>query len=162
MITLGIDPGTRRIGYGVVDCEGGSTRYLAAGIFKITATEDIAALEETKAEIERLIKEYRPRAVAVEKIFFSKNQKTAIAVAHARGVILLALQEHGIPIREYTPNEVKMGVTGYGLADKKAVLKMVRFILNKRDLKVIDDASDALALAIFCGADRGLSTARAV
>lgn len=154
MIALGIDPGTRRIGYGVVNCEGGSTRYLAAGLFKIESGEDIPALEETKREIDRLITEYRPDAVAVERIFFSKNRKTAIAVAHARGVILLALKERGVLIREYTPNEVKMGVAGYGLADKKAVLKMVKMILNKQDLAVIDDASDALALAIHCAGDR--------
>ena len=154
MITLGIDPGTRRIGYGVVDSRGNSTRYLAAGLFKIEEKEDIPALEETKQEIDRLIATYQPDAVAVEKLFFSKNQKTAMAVAQARGVILLALKEQGVPIHEYTPNEVKMGVTGYGFADKKAVLKMVRLILNKQDLKVIDDASDALALAIFCAGDR--------
>lgn len=154
MIALGIDPGTRRIGYGVVDHNGNSARYLDAGLFKIEAGEDIAALEETKREIDRLIIKYRPDAVGVEKLFFSKNQKTAMAVAQARGVILLALKEHNVPIREYTPNEVKMGVTGYGLADKKAVLKMVRLILDKQDLKVIDDASDALALAIFCAGDR--------
>lgn len=154
MISLGIDPGTRRIGYGVVECEGGAARYLAAGLFKITSTDDVAALEETKREIDRLITEYKPDVVAIEKIFFSKNQKTAIAVAHARGVILLAVKEHGIAMRECTPNEVKMGVTGFGGADKKAVLKMVRLILNKPGLTVIDDASDALALAIFCGNER--------
>jgi crossover junction endodeoxyribonuclease RuvC len=154
MITLGIDPGTRRIGYGVVDSQNGAAHFVAAGIFKITATEDVAALEETKQEIDRLIAEYQPESVAIEKLFFAKNQKTAIAVAQARGVILLATKECGIRIKEYTPNEVKLGVTGYGFADKKAVLKMVRLILNKHDLKVIDDASDALALAIFCANDR--------
>jgi crossover junction endodeoxyribonuclease RuvC len=92
--------------------------------------------------------------VAIEKLFFAKNQKTAIAVAQSRGVVLLATKEQGIRIKEYTPNEVKLGVTGYGFADKKAVLKMVRLILNKGDLKVIDDASDALALAIFAAGDR--------
>ncbi len=153
MIALGIDPGTRRIGYGVVDHEQGRTTYVAAGLFEITAHEDIAALEETKKEIDRLIEQYRPDAVAVERLFFSKNKKTAIAVAQSRGVILLAIKERGIPVVEYTPNEVKIGVTGYGLADKKAVLKMVRLILKKDDLRIIDDASDALALAIFCAGD---------
>ncbi|MDR3582012.1 MAG: crossover junction endodeoxyribonuclease RuvC [Candidatus Pacebacteria bacterium] len=154
MIALGIDPGTRRIGYGVVDSKNGGVTFISAGIFKIDATEDIAALEETKREIDRLIAEYRPDVVAIEKLFFAKNQKTAIAVAQSRGVILLATKECGIRIREYTPNEVKLGVAGYGFADKKAVLKMVRLILNKNDLKVIDDASDALALAIFCAGEK--------
>ncbi len=153
MIALGIDPGTRRIGYGVVDQRQGVTTYVTAGIFKITAQEDIAALQETKEEIDRLIEQYHPDAVAVERLFFSKNKKTALAVAQSRGVILLALKEHGVPIVEYTPNEVKMGVTGFGSADKKAVLKMVQLILKKNDLRVIDDASDALALAIFCSGD---------
>lgn len=154
MIALGIDPGTRRIGYGVVDSQNGTAKFVSAGLFKITATEDVAALEETKREIDRLIAEYKPDVVAIEKLFFAKNQKTAIAVAQSRGVILLATKECGIRIKEYTPNEIKLGVTGYGFADKKAVLKMVRLILNKNDLKVIDDASDALALAIFSANDR--------
>lgn len=154
MIALGIDPGTRRIGYGVVDSQNGKAKFVNAGIFKITAIEDVAALEETKQEIDRLIAEYRPDVVAIEKLFFAKNQKTAIAVAQARGVILLATKECGIRIKEYTPNEVKLGITGYGFADKKAVLKMVRLILDKSDLKVIDDASDALALAIFSASER--------
>lgn len=154
MIALGIDPGTRRIGYGVVDSHNGAVKFVSAGLFKITTTEDVAALQETKQEIDRLIAEYQPEVVAVEKLFFAKNQKTAIAVAQSRGVILLATKERGVRIKEYTPNEVKLGVTGYGFADKKAVLKMVRLILNKNDLKVIDDASDALALAIFAAGDR--------
>jgi crossover junction endodeoxyribonuclease RuvC len=154
MIALGIDPGSRRIGYGVVDSERGTAKYVAAGIFNIKTKDDISALEETKNEIDRLIKKHKPDVVAIEKIFFAKNQKTAIAVAQARGVVLLAAKECRVDIKEYTPNEVKLGVTGYGFADKKAVLKMVRLILGKKDLKVIDDASDALALAIFCSGER--------
>ncbi len=149
MIALGIDPGTRRVGYGVVRREGGEFSLVAAGILKIESADNISALVEIKTGIAKLIETHRPDAVGVEKLFFSKNQKTGIAVAEARGVILLAAAEHKIPIREYTPNEVKLGVTGYGLADKRAVLKMVRLTLGAHDLKVIDDASDALALAII-------------
>ncbi len=151
MIALGIDPGTRRIGYGIVKTAGNETRLLAAGILNITSTDDAGALVETRRDIDTLIKKYRPEVVGVEKLFFAKNRKTAIAVAQARGVILLAARERRIPIREYTPNEVKLGVAGYGSADKKAVLKMVRLILDRQDLAVIDDASDALALAIIAG-----------
>jgi crossover junction endodeoxyribonuclease RuvC len=151
MIALGIDPGTRRIGYGVVENKGNEARFIAAGICTIKSAEDADALVETKREIDALIKKHNPVIVAVEKLYFSKNQKTAIAVAQARGVILLAARENRIPIKEYAPNEVKLGVTGYGSADKKAVLKMVRLILGKKDLDVIDDASDALALAILAG-----------
>jgi crossover junction endodeoxyribonuclease RuvC len=154
MIALGIDPGSRRIGYGVVSAQNGAIKYIAAGIFSIKTKDDVSALEETKQEIDRLINKYQPEVVAIEKIFFAKNQKTAIAVAQARGVVLLATKECGVRIKEYTPNEVKLGVTGYGFADKKAVLKMIRLILGEKDLKVIDDASDALALAIFCSGER--------
>ena len=160
MIALGIDPGTRRIGYGVVECDGPTIRFVAAGILEIRTTDDISALEETKKGIDALIKKYKPDVMAIEKLFFSKNTKTALAVAQARGVILLATKERGVRIKEYTPNEVKSGVAGYGMADKKAVLKMVRLILNKQDLKVIDDASDALALAILSTGDRLLDSAR--
>ena len=155
MIFLGIDPGTRRIGYGIVRSERGILEFIAAGILKIESTDDPGALVETKHEIDRLIKKYEPSTVAIEKLFFAKNQKTALAVAQARGVILLAAHENKIPIQEYTPNEVKSGVTGYGSADKKAVLKMVQLILKKDNLKIIDDASDALALAILASRPRG-------
>jgi crossover junction endodeoxyribonuclease RuvC len=160
MIALGIDPGTRRIGYGVVECNGPTITFVTAGILAITSTDDVPALEETKKGIDALIKKHKPDVVAIEKLFFAKNTRTALAVAQARGVILLATKERGVRIKEYTPNEVKSGVTGYGLADKKAVLKMVRLILGKGDLKLIDDASDALALAILSTGDRLLDSAR--
>lgn len=149
MVALGIDPGTRRVGFGVVRSEGGELAFVAAGILPIKSTDDASALDEIKCEIGKLIKKYKPASFGIEKLYFAKNQKTAIAVAQARGVILLVAQEAGIPIKEYTPNEVKLGVTGYGFADKKAVLKMVRLTLGKPDLAVIDDASDALAVAIM-------------
>lgn len=162
MIFLGIDPGTRRVGYGLIktsdnhnDSRGiNAVEFIAAGLLEIKSGSDAPALVETKRELDKLIKKYKPAAVAIEKLYFAKNQKTAIAVAQARGVALLAASEKNILIREYTPNEVKMGVAGYGQADKIAVLKMVRLILGKNDLKVIDDASDALALAILASGDR--------
>jgi crossover junction endodeoxyribonuclease RuvC len=162
MISLGIDPGTRRVGYGVVRTGGdaGNARdfnvveFITAGILKIHSADDASALVETKREMDALIKKYKPDNMAIEKLYFAKNQKTAIAVAQARGVILLSGRENHIPICEYTPNEVKSRITGYGFADKKAVLKMVRLILCKPDLKIIDDASDALALAIIASGER--------
>jgi len=160
MIALGIDPGTRRIGYGIVECNGPDAVFVDAGLLTIEAENDVAALEETKKGIDALIKKHKPDVVAIEKLFFAKNTKTAIAVAQARGVIILATKERGVRIKEYTPNEVKSGVTGYGFADKKAVLKMVRLILRKPDLKLIDDASDALALAILSTGERLLDTSR--
>ncbi len=155
MISLGIDPGTRRIGYGIVEKKNDNTLILkGAGILKIAGTDDIAALAETKQGVTAVIKKYKPDIVGIEKLYFAKNQKTAMAVAQARGVLLLALHEAGIPIKEYAPNEIKLGIAGYGFADKKAILKMVRLILGQHDLKIIDDASDALAGAIMAANER--------
>src|SRR5580700_849209 len=120
MIALGIDPGTRRVGYGVIRREGNDFVFIAAGILKIKSVENASALVETKRELGKLIAKHKPDAVGVEKLFFAKNQKTGIAVAEARGVILVTAAEYGVKIKEYTPNEVKLGVTGYGMADKKA------------------------------------------
>ena len=148
-IILGIDPGTSRIGYGVIKKERGALIFLDAGILKVKNPNPQRALLEIKKGLESLIKKWRPDMLAVEKLYFSKNQKTAIEVAQARGVIILAGLEAGIEIREYSPNEIKSGVAGYGFADKKAVAKMVNLILRTPRLKIIDDASDALAIAIF-------------
>ncbi|MDP2668868.1 MAG: crossover junction endodeoxyribonuclease RuvC [bacterium] len=150
MIVLGIDPGTHRMGYGVVRKEGGRQVFVDAGLVTIKTKNGFGALLDIKNELEKIIKKFKPRAVAIEKIYFSKNVKTAIAVAQARGVAILAALENGVEVREFGPNEVKGSITGYGLADKKAVLKMVKLTLNEPDLMVIDDASDALALAIIC------------
>lgn len=150
MISLGIDPGTRRIGYGVVSKnDRNELRFIAADILDIKSTDDIGALAETKKGIGTILKRYHPDILGIEKLYFAKNQKTALAVAQARGILLLAAYEAGITLREYAPNEIKLGITGYGFADKKAILKMVRLLLGKHDLKVIDDASDALAAAIM-------------
>jgi len=157
MTFLGIDPGTRRIGYGLVRKENGSLTYLAAGILDVRSGEDNEALRETKRELDALIQKWRPDVLAVERLFFAKNAKTAIGVAQARGVVLLSAAERGLSVREYGPSEIKMGLTGYGSADKKAVLKMLRLILNKPSLDLIDDASDALGMAVFACQDRALS-----
>jgi len=155
MIILGIDPGTRRIGYGIVRTEFADVHFVAAGILEIKdKTDDVSALLETKRGIDALIKKYKPDAVAIEKLYFAKNQKTALSVAQARGVILLAACEKGIAIKEFSPNEVKLGVAGYGFADKKAMLKMVQLTLRAPNLKLIDDAIDALAIAIMGSNDK--------
>lgn len=148
MIVLGIDPGTRRVGYGLVKRAGGKIIFLAAGLLRIKSKDDTGALFEIKQEIDKLIRKFRPEILATEKLFFMKNQTTGLQVAQARGVILLSGREAGLRVQEYGPNEIKASLTGYGLADKKAVLKMVRLILDKPDLEIIDDASDALGVAI--------------
>jgi crossover junction endodeoxyribonuclease RuvC len=149
MIILGIDPGTRRIGFGIIEKKGNETTYVAANLLVIKKTTDIEVFDEIKKQLHELIQIYHPEKVAIEKIFFATNQKTGIQVAQARGVIMSAVLDYKIPIVEYTPNEIKAGITGSGMADKKAVAKMVNIILKKPNLKVIDDVSDALAIALY-------------
>lgn len=146
---LGIDPGSRRIGYGIIKKSGATLTFVEASLLKIKSKDDFGALYETKKEIDKLIEKHQPEILAVEKLYFVKNQKTGMQVAHARGAIILAALEHGLLIKEYAPNEIKMKLTGYGFSDKKAVAKIVKLILKKPDLKVIDDVSDALGIAII-------------
>ncbi|HUX35655.1 MAG TPA: crossover junction endodeoxyribonuclease RuvC [Candidatus Paceibacterota bacterium] len=149
MIVIGIDPGTARVGYGVIKKECGKISFLDAGILKIIPSKKQYVLLQIKKELDSLFKKWRPEIVGVERVYFSKNQKTAMSVAEARGVIVLAVLEAGIEIKECSPNEVKSGLTGYGHADKRGIAKMVNLALGTPSLKIIDDASDALAIAIF-------------
>jgi len=143
MLVLGIDPGSKRIGFGFVEKTGGQLKFVTADLLVRPKN-----LLEIKNQITSLIEKYKPNLLAVEKLYFSKNQKTALDVAEARGVIILSALEKNLTIAEFTPNEIKSAVTGYGLADKKAVAKMVRLSLNEPELNVIDDVTDALAIAI--------------
>ncbi|MCL5733206.1 MAG: crossover junction endodeoxyribonuclease RuvC [Patescibacteria group bacterium] len=152
MIILGVDPGSKRVGYGLLEKTGAKLNLLDAGLLEINKPLPLNLLE-IESGLTGLIKKFRPERMAIEKLFFMNNQKTGIEVSQARGVILLSALKNKIKISEYAPNEVKLAVSGYGLADKKAVEKMVKLILNKPDLKLIDDAVDALALAIT-GASR--------
>jgi len=151
MIILGIDPGSRRIGYGLIEKTGQKFTFIAAGLLKIKSKDDIGAIREARDDLKIILEKYKPDICAIEKLYFVKNQTTGIAVGQTRGVILLTLADAGLSIKEFTPNEIKSRVTGYGLADKKAVEKMVALILQKKDLKLIDDAWDALAIALSCG-----------
>lgn len=145
---LGIDPGTKRAGFGIISKSGNELRLLDAGIINVGRATENESLLIIKKHVDSLIQKYLPVAVSIESLFFSKNQKTAMSVAEARGVCLLSALERNIPILEFSPNEVKGAIAGFGFADKKAVLKMVRLILKEPKLEIIDDASDALALAI--------------
>ena len=149
-LALGIDPGTATTGYGLVRL----TRdgELAAVDFGIIATPKDSApavrLEMLFDQLNGLLKKYKPDTAAVEKLFFQTNVKTAIAVGQARGVIMLCIQKAGIEPFEYTPNEVKQAVAGYGSADKRQVQDMVRALLQLEKIPKPDDAADALAIAI--------------
>ena len=150
MLVVGIDPGTARTGYGLVrESEQGDVEVVAYGIIQTPAGETPEKrLLQLYSELKSLLLLHRPVSGAVEKLFFSRNVTTAIAVGQARGVALLTLAEIGIDVGEYTPMEIKQAVAGYGSADKAQVQLMVKAILNLDDIPRPDDAADALAVAI--------------
>lgn len=149
MIVLGIDPGTAATGYGVVERDGAKLRALDYGCLETLPTQELPArLLEIHRAVTELILTHKPVQLGVERLFFNKNVQTAFAVGQARGVVLLAAAEHGLPVFEYGPHEVKLAVTGYGRADKRQVQRMVQAVLGMSVLPRPDDAADALAVAI--------------
>jgi crossover junction endodeoxyribonuclease RuvC len=149
MLTLGIDPGTATTGYGLLLEQGDRLVHLDHGIIS-TSKNDApqVRLRIIYTELKRLIAKHKPEAIAVEKLFFGVNAKTAIAVGQARGMSLLAAAEMKIPVAEYTPLQVKMAVTGYGKADKLQVQQMIKTLLALSEIPKPDDAADALAVAL--------------
>jgi len=149
MLTLGIDPGTASTGFGLITEKNDKLCFIECGVIK-TSPKDTAQerLKQIFLEARSLFKKHKPGAVAVEKLFFGKNAKTAIKVGQARGIILLAAAQAGVEIAEYTPLEVKMALTGYGRADKKQIQQMVKTLLGLNFIPKPDDAADALAIAI--------------
>lgn len=147
-VILGIDPGTHRMGYGVISIMGKKASYLDCGVIEVKEAESPARLLAIYKELALIIAKYQPNTIGIEKLFFTKNQKTAMSVAEARGVALLSAAEAGVPVIEIAPNLAKQYVTGYGGADKKAMTKMVKLILKLDKLDVLDDATDALGIAI--------------
>ena len=149
-VIIGIDPGTTRIGYGVVSFDGRNITCLSYGLIENKSKDSAEQFRNTKKKIEGLISRHQPSRFVVEKLFFCKNQKTVMAVSEMRGMINAMILERGIELAEYTPLEVKMAITGYGRADKDQVQKMARLILGIKNEIKPDDVADALALAI-CG-----------
>ena len=149
MIVLGIDPGIAIVGYGIVEYNNNSFKVLNYGAIttppKINLSNRIKTIYD---DINTLIRSYSIDALAIEELFFNKNVKTAIDVAHARGVIMVSCSNYGIPIYEYTPLQVKQGVVGYGRAAKNQIQEMVKVILNLPEIPKPDDVADGLALAI--------------
>lgn len=149
MVIIGIDPGYAIVGIGVVEYIGNKFRTLEYNA--ITTPAGMATTERLKKiyqEMNMYLDKYNPDAVAIEELFFNSNQKTAINVAQARGVLLVAVANRNIPICEYTPLQVKQSVTGYGRADKKQIQTMVKMLLGLNAIPKPDDAADALAIAI--------------
>jgi crossover junction endodeoxyribonuclease RuvC len=150
MRIMGIDPGIAIVGYGILDKQGG-TRLVDVDYGSIQTPAGMpvpARLKEIYGACTLLFSKYRPDVVAIEKLYFNRNVTTAFTVGQARGVMMLAAEEAGIPITEYTPLQVKMAVVGYGKADKKQVQEMVKLLLHLPSVPKPDDVADALAIAI--------------
>ena len=149
LVIMGIDPGTAITGYGVIEV---SERNFTARDFGCIRTSAEQALYERLVKIyeglRNIMETNKPDCVVIEEIFFNKNSRTAMAVGHARGVAILAAAHLNIPIMEYTPLQVKQALVGYGRADKIQVQKMVRILLNLKEIPRPDDVADALGLAI--------------
>ncbi len=164
MIVLGIDPGTAALGYGIVETTRGRVREVDHGCLVTSPDSSLPErLLAIHALVDELIELHQPQLLAVERLFFSKNVQTAFAVGQARGVVLLAAAQHGVPVREATPNEVKSAIAGYGAADKEQVQRMVQLVLGMAERPRPDDAADALAIAVWAAntAGSGIGSATA-
>jgi len=149
LVILGIDPGVATVGFGIISETGGTPKPRRYGVITTPAGIRLALrLKQINDDVSELIKTFKPDAIAVEELFFNTNQKTALAVAQGRAAVILAGEEHGIPMFEYTPLQVKKAVTGYGRATKKQVMEMVRRLLSMEKTPKPDDVADALAIAI--------------
>ncbi len=152
-IILGVDPGIADTGFGVIrKTDSGRLACLDYGSIKTKAKTELAErLEIINKELSKIIKRHKPDLVAIEQLFFCKNVKTALVVGQARGVMLLTARQSKIPTVEFTPLQVKQAVSSYGQASKMQVQKMVRLLLNLKEIPRPDDAADALAIAICAG-----------
>ena len=149
MIILGIDPGTAIMGYGLIEQKGNHLSALAYSCWRTPAHTPLAErLLMLFEQIDPFLQEHPTDHMAIEELFFNRNTTTALAVAHARGVVMLAGAQRGIAVYEYTPLQVKQAVVGYGRADKKQVQQMVKGLLRLDEIPKPDDTADALAIAI--------------
>jgi crossover junction endodeoxyribonuclease RuvC len=149
MLTLGIDPGTATTGYGLVVVREDRLTFVEHGVISTSKKDEPQVrLRAIYLRMKEILLKHKPAVMAVEKLFFGTNTKTAIAVGQARGIILLAAAEQKVPVAEYTPLQVKMAITGYGRADKKQIQQMVKVLLGFDTIPQPDDAADALAIAI--------------
>jgi len=149
MLVLGIDPGIALTGYAVVSEATGEPRLVEGGVIRTRSSWSAGErLQAIYRGVLSLTEKHRPDAAAVEEVFFNRNVRTALAVGQARGVALLALADGDVPVYEYKPSEVKEAVTGYGMAEKHQVQRMVSFLLHLEEILSPDDAADAAAVAI--------------
>ncbi|MCX8015790.1 MAG: crossover junction endodeoxyribonuclease RuvC [Patescibacteria group bacterium] len=148
MKILGFDPGTKRLGYGIIEIKNNQLKVIDADCFEPKNRTEEKILEEIFQKVDSLIKKYKPDFISIEKIFFFQNQKTAFQISEVRGVLLLAAAQHQIPIIQPTPLEIKTCLTGYGRAEKNNVALMVKKILKLEKMPRLDDTTDALACSI--------------
>lgn len=154
MIIMGIDPGIERVGFAFLDVKNSVKKLLKFGVVKTSSKKAKGErLVEICEDLNSLIRSMKPEICSIEQIFFSKNVKTAITVAEARGVILYCLESNGIPIREYSPSAMKSALTGNGRADKQSIRKMVQIELKLKEIPKSDDAADAISLALALAAE---------
>jgi crossover junction endodeoxyribonuclease RuvC len=150
MRIIGIDPGTGILGFGVIESNGDKNSIVDAGVIRTPVKEDDAVrLSTIYDELSDIIAQTKPTEMIVEKLFFAQNVTTAMTVAQARGVVLLAGQQAGLKITEYTPLQIKQALTGYGRAEKKQMQEMVRILLGLKEIPKPDDCADALAAALM-------------
>ena len=152
MVILGIDPGIAITGFGLCRKDKDRFEYINCGVIETAKGQRVEArIRHVHDSVVHLIETYHPDVIAIEELFFQNNQKTVINVAQARGVILLAAEERGIPVFEYTPLQVKQSVVGFGRAEKRQVMEMVRILFRLPGVPRPDDAADALAIALTHG-----------
>lgn len=149
MIIIGIDPGYAITGFGVIEYEGNHFKLIESGSIQTKAGVPLPIrIAKIYDDMNLLIEKYKPDAISIEELFFNRNTTTAIGVAQGRGAVLIAAAKTSTPIFEYTPLQVKQGVTGYGRADKKQVQMMVKTVLGLEKVPKLDDTTDAIAIAI--------------
>jgi crossover junction endodeoxyribonuclease RuvC len=149
MKILGIDPGTGIVGFGVIESNGIKHKLVTAGVIRTPAHQDLELrLVTIYDSLQEIVAETKPDFVSIEKLFFAKNVTTAMSVSHARGVIMLAMVQAGVPISEYTPLQIKQALTGYGRAEKSQIQEMVKILLGLKEIPKPDDCADALAAAL--------------
>lgn len=157
MKILGIDCGSEKTGYGVIESDGRRHKLVVAGVVKTSASEAFdARLVKISRALRDVIALHQPEAAAVEEVFYGKNVRTLLKLAHVRGIALLAIAEAGIRLGEYSPLEIKMSVVGFGRAEKQQVQLMVKSLLGLGQIIESEDASDAVAVAI-CHATRSMT-----
>lgn len=153
MKILGIDPGTATTGYGVVEgSKKTSFKYIAHGTINTSKSlEPENRLEQIHLQLLQIIQQYQPDILAIEKLFFNKNPKTAMSVSQASGVIMVTAALQNIAVEEFTPLQIKVAIGGYGRADKLQIQKMITRLLGLKEIPQPDDAADALAIALCAG-----------